>query len=319
MPQLHWSTWRGELQESPAGFGLAHRTRNAHMVRELTAVSNFPGRAEMGTLKTWGYFPQQVGSISCGFLAGSRNHQALRRVMCARSKWIVNFETSDLWSNHVLIFGHELYSLDVVTALFLRGDDRFLLCNRPAVQVASSGSEIDTRSFLYYIDRFEMRKQIDEKDENRCFFFQKMHKESERTLLFLLLFFCRPSWDPRWREAQDFAWGSWACNTSCMGVWKGVKCENEGYGNVRQMVLKLNFAGMLLLAVLQGWCHRLQNGCHDVMMSEAQRLRAPRCEFAAPDRLLKLSSDEVFTISPIWGQFLVKSESSLNSHFELQL
>ena len=67
MPQLHWLTWRGELQESPAGFGLAHRTRNAHMVRELTAVSNFPGRAEMGTWRHGGIFPTGW-IISCGWL-----------------------------------------------------------------------------------------------------------------------------------------------------------------------------------------------------------------------------------------------------------
>ena len=39
MPQL---IRRGELQESPAGFGLAHHTRNAHMVRP-TAVPFLPG------------------------------------------------------------------------------------------------------------------------------------------------------------------------------------------------------------------------------------------------------------------------------------
>lgn len=160
MPQLplihHWSTWRGELQESPAGFGLAHHTRNAHMVRELPhcAFPTFPGG--------WIHFMWLV--------AGSRNHQAMHRVMCARSNWIVNFETSDLWSNHVLISAMSCIPLTSQQFFSLGAMILFLLCNRPAVQVASSGSKIDTSSFLYYTDRFEMRKKIDEKNENRCFF-----------------------------------------------------------------------------------------------------------------------------------------------------
>ena len=60
MPQL---IRRGELQESPAGFGLAHRTRNAHMVRPTDRRSVPPGRAGLGSCK-WGTCEDShVGSL----------------------------------------------------------------------------------------------------------------------------------------------------------------------------------------------------------------------------------------------------------------
>lgn len=142
------------------------------------------------------------------------------------------------------------------------------------------------------------------------FFSKKCIKGSESRTLF----FFPPSWDPRWRGAQDFVWGSWACNTSCMGF------ERVWSAKMKVMEMSGKWCWSLILPACYCWLSCKDDAIDskmDVMMSWCQRLRAPRCEFAAPDRLLKLSSDEVFTISPIWDQFLVKSESSLNSHFEL--
>ena len=210
-------------------------------------------------------------------VAGSRNHKPCVR-LCTQDPnglWTLRLQTCDpimSWYSAmscIHLTSQQLFSFGAMIV--------FLLCNRPAV----------------YIYRFEMRRKIDEKDENRCFFFQKMHKGSERTLLF----FRRPSWDPRWREAQDFAWGSWACNTSCVGF------ERVWSAKMKVMEMSGNWCWSLILPACHCWLSCKDDAIDSKMdiMSWCQRLRAPRCKFAAPDRLLKLSSDEVFTISPIWG------------------
>lgn len=245
------------------------------MVRELTAVSNFPGRAEMGTWRHGGIFPTGW-IISCGWLPDlattSHAYGYVRKIQM----------DCELWD----------FRLVIQSCLDIRPWAAFTWRH-------NSSFPSGRWSFFYYATD-QLSTYIDlkwgEKSMKRMkigVFFQKMHKGSERTLLF----FRRPSWDPRWREAQDFAWGSWACNTSCVGF------ERVWSAKMKVMEMSGNWCWSLILPACYCWLSCKDDAIDSKMdiMSWCQRLRAPRCKFAAPDRLLKLSSDEVFTISPIWG------------------
>ena len=196
MPQLHWLTWRGELQESPAGFGLAHRTRNAHMVRELTV------RFQLS---------RAVGSISCGWLLDLATTKPCIGI-CTQDPnglWTLRLQTCDpimSWYSAMSFTWRRNSSFPSGRWSF------FYYATDQLSRLQAVGPKlIRAVSCTTYIDLKWGEKSMERMKTG--VFFQKMQKGSERTLLFFRL----PSWDPRWREAQDFAWGSWACNTSC--IW----------------------------------------------------------------------------------------------------
>lgn len=153
MPQLHWLTLERWATREPCWLWSCspyskrpHGTGTDRRFQLSRASRN-------GNLKTWGYFPHRLDHFMW-LVAGSRNHKPCVR-LCTQDPnglWTLRLQTCDpimSWYSAmscIHLTSQQLFSFGAMIV--------FLLCNRPAV----------------YIYRFEMRRKIDEKDENRCFF-----------------------------------------------------------------------------------------------------------------------------------------------------